>query len=225
MIININKPMNMTSFDIVAIVRSTLKRKYYNKKIKVGHAGTLDPLATGVLVVLTGPDTKIQNEIMSLEKEYYAEVAFGAESTSYDLEEPLTFSDKVLDVETLKKHNYIGEIDQQVPAFSAAKIEGKRLYKMARSGEIDKVDLPIKRIVIKDIILDDIVTESIRGYDVKLPVLKCRVACGSGVYLRSLANDWGKDLGVGGVLTKLIRTRVGTYKVEDSLSLDEIENL
>lgn len=229
MILNINKPSNYTSFDIVAIIRKTLRQKRNTKKIKVGHAGTLDPLATGVLIILTDTDTKKQDLIMHQKKEYYCEIAFGATSVTYDLEANLNFATTSLpSLEELSEKinliipDYIGEITQTIPAYSAKKVDGERLYVKARENKLDLETLPTKEIKIYSI--DVVEFKEVILNDVKLPVMCCNVFCSSGTYIRALANDFGQDLGIGGVLTKLVRTKVGKYKIEDSLTLEQAKN-
>lgn len=233
MIVNIYKPKNWTSFDVVAKVKSVLteKRGKSGKKAKVGHAGTLDPLAEGVLIILTDEDTKKQSEIVGLEKEYLSKIAFGARSESYDLEKELEFSDVEIDLGDLEKRlnrllpKYIGEIDQTVPPYSAAKVEGKRLYSIARKKKIPREDLPVKKVEIFDIEVHSFKYEEIVGYKERLPVLTVTVRCGKGTYVRSLAHDLGEDLGVGGVLVGLTRTKVGDYDVKDAVKILEFPSL
>jgi tRNA pseudouridine55 synthase len=206
MILNVYKEKGWTSFDVVAKVRGML-----GKKRKVGHAGTLDPLAEGVLIVLTDEDTKKQNEFMNLKKEYQAKIAFGITTPTYDLEVLPDVSDKQLGLEEIKKlltdllPKYIGEIDQKVPGFSAVKVDGKRLYKQARSGDIDEDKLPVKRVTIYNIKVLDSGNESIETKEgiKEFPVITIKVECSSGTYIRSLAHDLGNDLGTGALLVPL----------------------
>lgn len=226
MILNIYKPKNWTSFDVVAKVKGILRTPENKKKLKVGHAGTLDPLAEGVLIVLTQHDTKKQDLIMHKPKEYIAEIALGAESATYDLEGPLEYLELNVSPSELRKQveslipEFIGEIEQKVPAYSATKIDGKRLYKRSRQGEDVSEILPVKKIVIHEFEIMDFF-ESPVG-DRLLPVLKCRVVCGSGTYLRSIAHDLGERLGTGGVLVSLVRSRVGEYTLEDTIKIDDL---
>lgn len=228
MILNINKPKNWTSFDVVAKVRSDLRVNRGIKNIKVGHAGTLDPLAEGVLLVLTDKDTKKQSEFMQLPKEYLAKVAFGASSASYDLETPLNFAPEAPSLEKLREQLpaalkiFIGEIEQTVPPYSAVKVNGKRLYREARKRELAKSELPVKRITIYSIEMISIVEEKISDYEILLPVLTCLVTCSSGTYIRSLAHDLGEQLDTTGVLVALTRTKVGDYTLEDSIPIAEV---
>ena len=233
MILNVYKEKGWTSFDVVAKVRSLMRTKAdkedkFNEK--VGHAGTLDPLAEGVLVVLTGEDTKKQNEFMKMEKTYLAEIGFGVRTPTYDLEMLPEFSDKQMsldDIEEILKiflPEFIGEIDQKVPPYSAVKIEGKRLYEKAREGSIDINSIPVKRIRICGI-------KVLRNYEKeietnngkqKLPVFEMEIVCSSGTYIRSLANDLGEKVGTGAVLMNLVRTKVGDFDVEDSVKVSNL---
>lgn len=209
-ILNIYKEKSWTSFDVVAKVRGILGEK------KVGHAGTLDPLAEGVLIVLTGKDTKKQSTFMKMEKEYVAEIVLGFDSDTYDLESELRFIGipKFKIEEEIKK--YVGKIKQKVPPYSAVKVRGQRLYKKARSGNINKDELPIKEITIHSI---DILEQGEVEIGSRIvPTAKLRICCGSGTYIRSLAHD------LGGVLTGLVRTKVGDYKVEDAIKVSEVKN-
>lgn len=208
-ILSFDKPYRWTSFDVVGKVRWLLCRKLGVKKLKVGHAGTLDPLATGVLIVCTGKATKRIEELQSGTKEYYATIRLGATTPSYDLEKPIdaTYPTKhithVMVEEVLKQ--FQGTIEQIPPSFSACKVDGKRAYKMARSGQ--EVELKPKTLVIDEIELTDC----------SLPEITIRVVCSKGTYIRALARDIGEALGSGGHLTALRRSRVGEYKVEDCL--------
>jgi len=224
-IINIYKEKNWTSFDVVAKVRSIFKIK------KVGHAGTLDPLAEGVLIVLTDKDTKKQNEFMLKEKEYKATIGFGIQSPTYDMEGPVSIKDISFSVEELEiclqKHigKYIGTFEQTVPPYSAVKVKGHRLYNKARKGDVQRESLPKKKITIYSIenISFDQETLNIEEKDVTIPVMSCTITCSSGTYIRSLAHDLGEDIGVGGVLVKLVRTRIGEYTSEGSIKVGELE--
>lgn len=234
MILNIYKPKNWTSFDVVAKLRKSLRTK------KIGHAGTLDPLAEGVLIVLTDSDTKKQNEFMKLEKEYLAKIAFGVDSPTYDLEGALTFDkqafNKKVSLKGLQKKlnealpKYIGQIEQKVPPYSAVKVKGQRLYKKARKREITESELPtkhvqiyeIKQILLRNISLKNEKISELEGITQTLPVLTCSITCSSGTYIRSLAHDLGKEVGTGAVLVDLIRTRIGEFKIEDSQKLEDL---
>jgi tRNA pseudouridine55 synthase len=207
-IISVNKPKGPTSHDIIYQVRRLSGIK------KVGHAGTLDPLASGVLVVAIGREfTKQIDQIVKTEKEYVATVKLGENSTTDDAEGEKTVVNNELEVsreqvdESLNK--FIGQIDQIPPAFSAIKIGGRKAYDMARKGQV--VDMKSRQILIKEI----------EVIEYKWPVLEIRVVCGSGTYIRSLARDIGKELETGAYLQDLVRTRVGEYKIEDSINLDQ----
>jgi tRNA pseudouridine55 synthase len=225
MVLNIYKPKGWTSFDVVAKLRSLLKTK------KIGHAGTLDPLAEGVLVVLTGQDTKKQNEYMKMDKEYRAKIALGIESDTYDLEGPVRIVARPADADKLLKRiegllpKYIGEITQKVPPYSAVKIKGERLYKQARAGKITEEDVPEKKVKICSIDIESFKEEeiSLSSRKLEFPVLTCTIDCGSGTYIRSFAHDLGKDLGTGGALIDLKRTRVGDFKIEDSQKIEDLK--
>lgn len=227
MILNVYKPKEWTSFDVVAKIRGMLRKSTGKKKIKVGHAGTLDPLAEGVLIILTGHDTKKQDLIMKKPKEYVANIAFGATSPTYDLEGGLAFTKSIPALENIKaelpnyQESFIGVLEQKVPVFSAAKVDGQRLYNKARQGEIEDVEIPTKTVVIHRFEFEDFFEQEFEGH--LLPVLKCRIICGSGTYVRSIAHDLGEMLGCGGVLTHLVRTRVGEFKVENAFNIDEIQ--
>lgn len=208
-----DKPYEWTSFGVVAKARYELCKKLRIKKLKVGHAGTLDPLATGVLIICTGKATKKIMELQAHTKEYVATIRLGATTPSYDLEKeidatyPTEHITRELVEETLKK--FVGTIEQVPPAFSACKVNGDRAYDLARKGE--NVELKAKTLVIDEIEL----------LNCNLPDIEIRVVCSKGTYIRALARDIGEALNSGGYLTALRRTRIGDYKVEDCLKLDE----
>ena len=208
-----DKPYEWTSFGLVAKARYELCKKLKVKKLKVGHAGTLDPLATGVLIICTGKATKKIMELQAHTKEYIATIRLGATTPSYDLEKeidatyPTEHITRELVEETLKK--FVGTIEQVPPAFSACKVNGDRAYDLARKGET--VELKAKTLVIDEIEL----------LNCNLPDIEIRVVCSKGTYIRALARDIGEALNSGGHLTALRRTRIGDYKVEDCLKLDE----
>ena len=212
-ILYIDKPLHWSSFDAVKRVRDIMARRLKIKKMKVGHAGTLDPLATGVMIVCTGRATKRIDELQAHTKEYVATIALGATTPSYDLETeidatyPTEHITREMVEETLKK--FTGRIEQVPPAFSACKIDGKRAYKMARKGK--EVELKAKILVIDEIELLEYSQQSI----------VVRVVCSKGTYIRALARDIGAALNSGGHLTALRRTRVGNVKVEDCLTVDQ----
>ena len=212
-ILYFNKPLTWTSFALVNKVRYHLCRKMGVKKLKVGHAGTLDPLATGVMTICTGKATKRIEEFQYQTKEYVATLKLGATTPSFDLEKeidatyPYEHITKEMVEETLKK--FIGTIEQIPPAFSACMVEGKRAYDLARKGE--EVKLKAKTLVIDEIELLE--------YD--LPVIKIRVVCSKGTYIRALARDIGEALQSGAHLIGLVRTRVGEVRLEDCMSVDD----
>jgi tRNA pseudouridine55 synthase len=210
-VICIDKPLNWTSFDVVGKLRGLLKYKF-GVKFKVGHAGTLDPLATGLLIICTGKMTKQIDKIQASEKEYIATIELGKTTPSYDLETevdntfPVNHITRELVEEKLKL--FLGEIDQVPPIFSAKFINGKRAYELAREGK--KIELEANKVVIKEL---DII-------DFQLPVLKIRVVCSKGTYIRSLAHDIGKALQSGAHLVALRRTASGQFKVEDADTIE-----
>ena len=216
-ILYVDKPLRWTSFDVVAKVRWLLCRKLGVKKLKVGHAGTLDPLATGVMIICTGKATKNIENLQAGVKEYVAEVTFGATTPSFDLETeidatfPTEHITRELVEETLK--NFVGEIKQVPPAFSACKIDGHRAYKMARKGE--QPELKAKTLVIDEIELTDYAQDKIT----------IRIVCSKGTYIRALARDIGLALGTGAHLTALRRTRVGNICIKDCLSVEDVTKL
>lgn len=208
-VILIDKPLHWTSFDVVRKIRNLIKIK------KVGHAGTLDPLATGLLIVCTGKFTKKINQFMAQEKEYTGQITLGAITPTYDLEsEPRDF--KSIDgiaPELIAEaaQNFIGEILQTPPIHSAIKQKGKPVYLQARKG-IDVIIEP-RKISIK----------SFEITAIEMPVVSFKVVCSTGTYIRSLANDFGATLGCGGYLSELRRTRIGNFKAEDAMSIVEFE--
>jgi tRNA pseudouridine55 synthase len=202
----IDKPLHWTSFDAVRKIRNTIRIK------KVGHAGTLDPLATGLLIVCTGKFTKKINEYMSQEKEYTGAITLGATTPTYDLEsEPANHKsmDGITD-EMIQRttQQFTGEILQTPPVHSAIKQQGKRVYLLARQGK--EVIMEPRKITIHKFEITSI----------EMPVITFKVVCSTGTYIRSLANDFGQVLGCGGYLSKLRRTRIGNFKVEDAMSVE-----
>ncbi len=212
-ILYIDKPLGWTSFDAVKRLRGALTRRLQLKKLKVGHAGTLDPLATGVMIICTGRATKRIDELQAGVKEYIATIALGATTPSYDLETeidatyPTEHITRELVEETLKK--FMGRIEQIPPEFSACKVDGVRAYKLARKGR--DVELKAKVLVIDEIELLDFAPAEIR----------VRVVCSKGTYIRALARDIGQALNSGGHLTALRRTRVGDVTVDKCLQVDQ----
>lgn len=209
-IIPIFKPYTWTSFQIVNKVRYHLSRKYGIKRFKVGHAGTLDPLATGVLLLCTGKATKRIEELQKHTKEYEAEIMLGATTPSYDMEHPVneTFPYEHITREMVENTltRFIGDIAQRPPLFSACKVDGKRAYDLARKGS--DMQLEPKQIRIDNIEL----------LEYELPKIKILVTCGKGTYIRSLARDIGEALQSGAYLTALSRTRIGEYKIENCIT-------
>lgn len=211
-VLQIDKPLNWTSFQAVNKLKWALKSKLGLKKIKIGHAGTLDPLATGLLLVCTGKFTKRISELQGQEKEYTGTITVGATTPSYDLETEIneTFptehiTDELIH-ETVKQ--FIGEIDQRPPIFSALKKDGVRLYEHARNGE--EVEIPTRKTVIHEFEITRIA----------LPEIDFRVVCSKGTYIRSLAFDFGNTLKSGGHLTALRRTKIGNYDVTNGYDLE-----
>jgi tRNA pseudouridine55 synthase len=217
-IIGIDKPLGWTSFDAVKRVRGAIQRRLHLKKFKVGHAGTLDPLATGVLIVCTGRATKRIDELQNGDKEYVATIRLGATTPSFDLE---TEVDAVYPWEHITRERveeiiptFIGKIMQVPPVFSAVKVDGKRAYNLARKGK--EVELKAKPLYIKEM--------ELLGMD--MPEITLRIVCSKGTYIRALARDLGEALGSGAHLTGLRRTRVGNVRVEDCLTIaDAIETI
>ena len=215
-IIPIDKPYRMSSFGALAHIRYLLSQ-HVGQKVKVGHAGTLDPLATGVLILCTGRCTKQIEELQTHTKEYTATLQLGATTDSYDLEHtvnhtyPWRHITREMAEEALK--GFIGDIDQVPPTYSACKIEGVRAYKMRRKGEA--VELKPKHIHIDNIELTD--------FNAEKGQMSIRVVCGKGTYIRALARDIGRSLGSGAFLTALRRTRVGDITVNDCVSFDHFD--
>ncbi|MCL6220480.1 tRNA pseudouridine(55) synthase TruB [Zunongwangia pacifica] len=212
-----DKPLNWTSFQLVNKVRWMIRKSCDIKKIKVGHAGTLDPLATGLLIICTGKFTKRIPELQGQIKEYTGTFNLGATTPSYDLE---TAIDQTFPIDHISKEHiaettksFIGEIEQFPPVFSALKKDGKRLYEYARKGE--EVDIKSRTIRI-----DEFETDASA-----FPDIKFRVVCSKGTYIRSLAHDFGKKLNSGAHLSALRRTKIGDFNVENGLLLEEFEKL
>lgn len=212
-----DKPLHWTSFQVVNKVRWLIKQKFGLKKIKVGHAGTLDPLATGLVILCTGKATKTIESLMGQTKVYTGEFTLGATTPSYDMETEVdeTYAISHINQEQIDKvlPQFQGEIMQRPPIFSALKKEGKRLYEFARKGE--EVDIPKRQVHIDNFeILEN-----------NLPTLKFKVQCSKGTYIRSLAYDFGKALDSGAYLSELRRTQIGDYQVENALSIEGFEKL
>ena len=219
----IDKPKGITSHDVVDEVRKLTGEQ------KVGHAGTLDPMATGLLIVLVGRGaTKRQSEFMGLEKEYVAEVTFGLETDTYDADGKTANRAPLPAVRKLKRKDvekelksFGGFVEQQVPPYSAVKINGKPLYKYARGGRLDEITLPMREVEIKKLELLEFYPMDSRAN--LLPKVRLRVVCSKGTYIRSLAHDLGQKLGTGAFLSALRRTRIGQYCVENAVSLEKLE--
>ena len=210
----VDKPLKWTSFQVVNKLRWSLTMKYKLKKLKVGHAGTLDPLATGLLLICTGKMTKKISEIQALEKAYTGIITLGATTPSYDLETAIdqNFSINHITKQQLDRvrKKFVGEIDQYPPIYSAIKKEGKRLYEYARKGE--EIKIQSRKV-------------SLYAFDftkIDIPKVHFHVRCSKGTYIRSLAHDFGKALENGAHLSQLRRTAIGAYTVEDSLTPDQI---
>ena len=215
-ILLLNKPKNWTSFDVVKKIKSTIKQKHNIPKIKIGHAGTLDPLATGLLIVCTGKYTKKIAEIQKKKKTYVGELILGKTTPSYDLETPFDgyfptqhINEKML-ISTVKK--FIGKIDQTPPLYSALKVKGERLYNKARRGE--KVKIPSRKVEITSFKLTDIL----------LPKIQFEIVCSKGTYIRSIAYDFGKKVDSGAYLSSLKRTRIGEYMLNNSFEINDLLN-
>jgi len=209
----VDKPLKWTSFDVVNKLRYTLKKATGVKKLKVGHAGTLDPLATGLLVICTGKKTKTIESIQGQVKEYTGCIQLGGTTPSYDLEteienqQPIAHLTKVQIKATAA--SFEGMQDQLPPIFSAKKIDGKRAYLKARKGETPKMKS-------KEILIHFFEVEKI-----ELPLVYFKISCSSGTYIRSIANDFGEKLKVGGFLKSLRRTKIGAYSVENAIQVEE----
>ena len=208
----IDKPLGWTSFDVVKRLRGVLLHRLHRKKMKVGHAGTLDPLATGVMVVVTGRSTKLIESLQAGVKEYVATIQLGATTPSFDLETEIdaTYPTSHITREAIEAilPRFRGRIEQVPPAFSACKVDGHRAYNMARKGH--EVELKPKVLVIDSI--------DIEKFDEEKMSLRLRIVCSKGTYIRALARDIGEALGSGGHLTALRRTRVGDVGIEDCLT-------
>lgn len=214
----IDKPLEWTSFQAVNKIRWHIRKRFDIKKIKVGHAGTLDPLATGLLIICTGKQTKNINQYQGQIKEYTGTFTVGATTPSYDLESEVneTFPTEHITDELIHKatEQFLGTIQQQPPIFSALKKDGKRLYELARKGET--VEIPTREITINEFEITNI----------ELPKIDFRVVCSKGTYIRSLAFDFGKALNSGAHLSTLRRTKIGDFSVEKATSIETfIKNL
>lgn len=212
--IYINKPYRMSSFGALAFVRTRICKKLGVKRVKIGHAGTLDPLATGVLILCTGKKTKEIERLQYDTKEYTATLQLGATTPSYDMEHEVdeTYPVEHITQEMIKQTlpQFVGEIQQVPPQYSAVKIDGKRAYKLKRKG--NEVELKPKTVRVDEI--------ELTSYDTDKQQMSIRVVCGKGTYIRSLARDIGRALGSGAYLTALCRTKVGDICIEDCIEMD-----
>lgn len=215
-VILIDKPLEWTSFQVVNKVRWLIRKSFDIKKIKVGHAGTLDPLATGLLIICTGKLTKKIDTFQAQEKEYTGTFTLGASTPSYDLETEIDCTFDISEITSEKIHEatklFTGEIQQKPPVFSALKKDGIRLYEYARSGE--EVEIAFRKVTISEFEITKI----------ELPRIDFRVVCSKGTYIRSLANDFGKALNNGAHLSGLRRTKIGDFSVENGVSIEAFEN-
>jgi len=213
--IYINKPYRMSSFGALAHIRYVVSKRLHVRRVKMGHAGTLDPLATGVLILCTGKATKQIESLQLQTKEYTATLQLGATTASYDREHTVdyTYPTKHITRELIEQTlpQFIGDVMQVPPVYSACMVDGHRAYKMARRGE--EIELAAKPVRIDEIELTD--------FDPEKMQMSIRVVCGKGTYIRSLARDIGAALGSGAFLTALCRTRVGDVRIEDCLTFDE----
>ena len=214
-IILIDKPLDWTSFQVVNKIRWLIRSTFGIKKIKVGHAGTLDPLASGLLILCTGKMTKSIEQFMGQEKEYTGTFTLGSTTPSYDLETEVdnTFPTDHITEELLQAtlNQFVGTIDQYPPVFSALKKDGKRLYEFAREGI--EVEIPARKVNIRSFEL----TQKV------IPKVDFKVICSKGTYIRSLANDYGKALNSGAHLSALRRTRIGEFNIEHAISIEDFE--
>lgn len=212
--IYINKPYRMSSFGALAHIRYLVSKKIHVKRVKMGHAGTLDPLATGVLILCTGKFTKQIESLQLHTKEYTATLQLGATTPSYDMEHEVdkTYPTDHITRELIEKtlRQFVGDIQQVPPLFSAVMVDGHRAYKIARKGQ--EVELAAKTVRIDEL--------ELTSFDAEKMQVSIRVVCGKGTYIRSLARDIGEALGSGAYLTALCRTRVGDVRIEDCLTFD-----
>lgn len=212
-----DKPLNWTSFQVVNKVRWLIRKSCNIKKIKVGHAGTLDPLASGLLIICTGKFTKKIDELQGQEKEYTGTFTLGATTPSFDMETGINETFETAHISEENIHGaaleFIGEIDQVPPVYSALKKDGKRYYDYARNGE--ELEISSRKTTITEF--------EITG--IRFPEVDFRVVCSKGTYIRSLANDFGKALGTGAYLSSLRRTKIGGFLVEEALDIENFEKL
>lgn len=215
-VILVDKPYRWTSFDVVNKIRNLIK-KQTGKRFKVGHAGTLDPLATGLLIICYGKDTKTISQFMDFDKEYIATFKFGATTPCFDLEKPIdkTFSYEHITIDMVKNVliKYTGKQEQMPPIFSAKQIDGKRAYKIARNGEIPEVKSREINIFKLELL------------EFNMPEIIVNIVCSKGTYIRALARDFGNELQSGAHLTALRRTRVGNFNVNEAVDFKQITSL
>ena len=213
----INKPIHWTSFQVVNKLRWLIKKQLGVKKIKVGHAGTLDPLATGLMIICTGKKTKEINQYQAAEKEYIATIKLGATTPSYDGEtgENYFYVTKHITADLITKTilTFIGDIQQHPPIFSAIKVNGKKLYESARKGK--NVEIKPRNICINELEI----------LSIDMPYIQFRVACSKGTYIRSLAHDIGKALNSGAWLCKLQRTKIGEHSLKKAIDIQDFEDM
>ena len=212
-VILIDKPLEWTSFQVINKLRWHIRKHFNIKKIKVGHAGTLDPLATGLLIICTGKFTKKIEEYQGQIKEYTGEITLGATTPSYDMEtevnETYSINHITEDLIHSTAKNFMGEIEQKPPIFSALKKDGKRLYELAREGKT--TEIKARKITI----------EAFEITTINLPKITFRVVCSKGTYIRSLAYDFGRALNSGAYLSELRRTKIGNFNVKNSIKIEE----
>ena len=214
-ILLLNKPIGWSSFDVVKKIRNLILKRYNQNKIKIGHAGTLDPLASGLLLICTGKYTKKITELQEKPKTYTGSLTLGATTPSYDLETKIdtTYSISHINKKTIElaRLNFIGEIKQKPPIFSALKKGGERLYKKARRGE--KVELKNRIVTVYDF----------KILNTNMPTIDFEITCSKGTYIRSIAHDFGRTLKSGAYLSKLSRTSIGEYNLKKSCSVNSFE--
>lgn len=216
-ILLINKPLGWTSFDVVKKIKNLIRTKYSLKKIKVGHAGTLDPLATGLLIVCTGKFTKLISKIQGQEKTYTGTITLGGTTPSYDLETEVdnNYETAHITEELIKESTtqFIGEIDQKPPIFSALKKGGERLYEKARRGET--IEIESRKVTVREFTITTIENLEV-NFEIK---------CSKGTYIRSIAHDFGAALNSGGYLSKLCRTSIGEYQLSEAINVETFKKL
>ena len=216
-ILLINKPLGWTSFDVVKKIKNLIRTKYSLKKLKVGHAGTLDPLATGLLIVCTGKFTKLISKIQGQEKTYTGTITLGGTTPSYDLETEVdnNYETAHITEELIKESTtqFIGEIDQKPPIFSALKKGGERLYEKARRGET--IEIESRKVTVREFTIT-----SIENLEVNF-----EIKCSKGTYIRSIAHDFGAALNSGGYLSKLCRTSIGEYQLSEAIDVETFKKL